>query len=315
MNTRLKFPGIEINPTSDEWNVMQDSNREAIFAMAKAMAGTGIDYLISGVNAVINNGVDATVSDGFVVINDEVLKVDAQVVPKTEATDIYVFQKTTTMGASPDWDRFFRDGSMHNVLQVDRAVVVNVAAAGGDLLINGQTLPQVLTPILTLATASNPGIISAAKYNQFNVAEQNVQSNWNATSGDSFIQNKPNLDDNLQRIGTSSPVAFTYPSNFQLLSPGNTLTPMFCSVKGVCKVVNNGYAIGDKQMFTVGAHDYEHGGSNFNHAFTITDMTLSSTFFRVAANSMFGTDRSNNTNMVIATSQWNLEVTLWGYQA
>ena len=68
MDNRRKFPGIEVDHTSDELNLMPDSNRDAIFSIAKSL-GNEVDFIISGVDAVINPSIDASVSDGYVLID------------------------------------------------------------------------------------------------------------------------------------------------------------------------------------------------------------------------------------------------------
>ena len=306
MDNRLKFSGVEINPTSDELNLMPDSNREALFSIAKSL-GENSDFIISGINAVINAGVDASVSAGYVLINQEIIKVDAQTVVNTAGTDIYVFQKIVTSGTSPDWDRTFRDGSTNNVFEKTRASVVNVAAAGSDLPINGNVLKDVLTPTLNVVDGSNKGVVTPAQYNAWNVAEQNVQSDWNSTSGDSFIQNKPEV---LERIGTVI-VPNIFGTVQGLLSPGNTVTPLFCSVVAICKLATSGYVIGDRAQATLGAHVFE---GSVEHGATITNMTTSQTTFRMPSSGTTVASAINNLAITAFPANWDLEVTVWGYR-
>ena len=47
---------------------------------------------------------------------------------RTVGTDLYEFQKVITFGDPALWERNYRNGSTNNVKQINRAVVVNVAA-------------------------------------------------------------------------------------------------------------------------------------------------------------------------------------------
>lgn len=165
MDTRLKFAGGEIEISSDELNLMPESNRNAIHAINKGLSANQ-DMILSGVNAVIDAGVDVTISEGYVFLNGETLKVDAQVVPKTEASDLYQFEKVTTYPT--EGDRNFRDGTTHNVYKIERAVAVNVGALSA-FPVDGDTIIDVLKDLIQ------------------------IQSDW--TQGDNtqpdYIKNKP----------------------------------------------------------------------------------------------------------------------------
>jgi hypothetical protein len=126
MDKRKKFPGGEIEITNDEINLMPESNQEGLFAVNKGI-GNGANMIISGVGAVIDPGNDVTVLDGFVFLNGEMLKVDAQVVPKTVGADLYQFEKVVVNNL-PEWDRNYRDATTHNIYEKNRAVPVNVLA-------------------------------------------------------------------------------------------------------------------------------------------------------------------------------------------
>jgi len=300
MDNRRKFPGIEVDHTSDELNLMPDSNRDAIFSIAKSL-GNEVDFIISGVDAVINPSIDASVSDGYVLIDGEVLKVDAQIVPRTEGTDIYVFQKQTTDGDAPDWVRNFRDGSTNNVFEKNRAIVVNVVTAGTDLPINGYEIQDVLTPILNPATPTDQGVMTAIDKSKLdgiqNGAEVNVNANWDSTGGDSQILNKPEV---LERIGSTLEISYVNNSTTTLLAPGNDVTPLFCSIVGICKVANNGYSIGTKIQVNKDA--------------LITNLTLASVVFRIPTSGLSSIASSTNTVTSLSPSQWNIQVTVWGYK-
>jgi len=124
MDVRKNFAGGEIEITNDEIDLMPKSNQAALHGI-NAGIGSGADMIISGVGAVIDPGVDVTVLDGYVFLNGEMLKVDAGVVPKTVASDLYQFEKVTVNNIA-EWDRNYRDATTHNVYEKNRAVPVNV---------------------------------------------------------------------------------------------------------------------------------------------------------------------------------------------
>lgn len=167
MDVRKIYPGGEIGISSDELNLMPNSNREGIHSLGNGI-GDGANMIFSGVNAVISTGVNCVVQEGFVYLNGEMLKVDAQTVPSTLG-NLYEFQKVTTNN-DPDGERNFRDLTTHNVYEKNRAVVVNVASIT-TLSVDGNKVIDVLK-----------GLIQ-------------VQSDWNeADSSDpAYIQNKPNV--------------------------------------------------------------------------------------------------------------------------
>ena len=100
---------------------MPNSNRDGIHAINEGL-GEGVDFILSGVDAIINAGVDVSLNSGYVFLNGETLKVDAQVVPRTAGTDLYQFAKVTTNPS--EGQRNFRDGSTKNVYEENRAIAV-----------------------------------------------------------------------------------------------------------------------------------------------------------------------------------------------
>lgn len=166
MDKRLKFAGGEIELSSDELNLMPESNQEAINGINKGLTATGQDMIASGVFAVISAGVQAVVQEGYVVLNGETLKVDAQTVPSTIG-DLYQFEKVTTNPTAGI--RNFRDNTTHNVYEINRAVVVNVNAIT-TISIDGDTLIDKLKELIR------------------------IQSDWTQADDTQpdYIKNKPN---------------------------------------------------------------------------------------------------------------------------
>ncbi len=162
------FTGGEIEITTDEIHHMSQQQRLALFGMMIGLTDT-TDCIISGVNAVISAGVNVTVQAGFVFLDGELLQVDAAVIPKDGGVvgDNYRFEKVSADGSSPEWDRNYRDLSTHNILEVNRAVPVNVTTVGpSDLnVVTGASLLSIIR----------------------------VQSDWNEADANSpaFILNKP----------------------------------------------------------------------------------------------------------------------------
>ena len=175
MDTRLKFAGGEIEISSDELNLMPESNRNAIHSINAGLSANQ-DMILSGVNAVIDAGVDVTIEAGHIFLNGETLKVDAQVVPKTEASDLYQFEKVTTFPS--EGSRNFRDATTHDVYEINRAVAVNVAVLSA-FPVDGETIIDVLKALIQ------------------------VQSDWTQADNTQpdYIKNKPNVTDILLRGG------------------------------------------------------------------------------------------------------------------
>lgn len=166
MDVRKTLPGGEIGISSNELNLMPESSREGLFSINAGIGG-GLDMIISGVNAIIDPGVDASLSAGFIFLNGEMLEVEAQVVPRTVGTDLYQFAKVTT-SIDPNGDRDFRDGTSANVYEKNRGIAVNVAAITG-LSVTGNTMLDTMKSLIQ------------------------VQSDFNQTDNTQpdFIKNKP----------------------------------------------------------------------------------------------------------------------------
>jgi hypothetical protein len=306
MDNRRKFSGIEVNPTSDELNLMPDSNRDGLFSIAKSL-GNGSDFIISGVSAIITPGVEAVVSDGYVIINGEVLKVDPQTVSRTVGTDIYVFQKSITNGTSPDWDREFRDGSNHNVFEKNRAIVTNVSSAGSDLPIDGDQIEDVLTPILLEVTTLAKGLMSPADKIKLNSiatgAEVNVNTDWNSGSGDSELLNRPNVFIR----ASAAPQTFTIPSTVTVNHPSMDIISLVGAF--VCKVNNNNFVVGDKIPIN---SDVVISGSAFNSGFEWWNESTTVSKFRIRSGGWRGFDKSTGGIFTILSTQWNVQVAAIG---
>lgn len=135
MDRRLVFTGGEINPTNDELNLMPDSNRGGIHALGSAITN-GSNAILQGVNAVVGAS-SVTFSDGYVFLNGEVLKVVGDTVSDAEGNDLYIFEKQSITN-DPAFVRNYRDGSSHNVAEINTAIVVSVTAvAPGELAVVG----------------------------------------------------------------------------------------------------------------------------------------------------------------------------------
>ena len=168
MDKRLKFEGGEIEISSDELNLMPESNQGAINGINKGLTGVGLDMIASGVFANIINGDKVVIQDGYIYLNGETLKVDAQEVADTEGTNLYQFEKVTTYPT--EGERNFRNGTTQSVYEINRAVAVSVPAITG-LAVDGDTLLDKLKSLIQ------------------------VQSDWNQSDNQEpdYIKNKPAL--------------------------------------------------------------------------------------------------------------------------
>ena len=95
--------------------------------------GTNENFIISGVVATINAGVNATVTSGYIYLNGEILQVDAQSVLRTVGTDLYSFSKVTTTDTAGD--RLTKNTGINiSPYEKNRGVVSNVSSVATSAL-------------------------------------------------------------------------------------------------------------------------------------------------------------------------------------
>lgn len=183
MNKRLIFPGGEIGITNDELNLMPDSNRNGINALAKGMSD-GDNCVLTDITYTINPAVGITITAaGYIMLNGEILYVKNGLYPKITGTPgtLYQFVKVVKNDVA-EWNRQYRNGTSHNIAEIVTAEPVSVNSILG-LGVPGQ----------------------APKLSEIISDYVRIKSDWAETdpADPSFIENKP-IGTNVRNIGSFS---------------------------------------------------------------------------------------------------------------
>jgi len=123
MNKKLWFTGGEPNINADD--LLRDStanNRSFQHALRAWLTGYNENFIISGCDLTINPGVDASITEGYIFLNGEILRVDAQTVA-AGTNDFYMYEKQVTY--DPRGTKVFVDLVTHETWQKNRGVLVN----------------------------------------------------------------------------------------------------------------------------------------------------------------------------------------------
>ena len=148
-NRKLWFTGGEPDVNIDDLQ----RNVDAVFRSYDAMfgafnIGTNLNYIVVGCDLVIDPGVDATVTAGYIWLNDEILRVDAQVVAYV-SSDQYYYEKEVTYDAAGD--KTYNDLVARQTWQINRGKLVNGTGAplpSNVLDAEGFTMPDKIKQII-----------------------------------------------------------------------------------------------------------------------------------------------------------------------
>lgn len=123
MDKKINFTGGEPDINFDDIKRNNEANRDALFAIMKAFnVGANENFIISGADVTIDPGVDASVTAGFIFLNGEIVKVDAQNnVADGGTVDLYKYVKSTTF--DPNGDKTFNDSVPRQTWEVNRGTV------------------------------------------------------------------------------------------------------------------------------------------------------------------------------------------------
>jgi hypothetical protein len=148
-NRKLWFTGGEPDVNIDDLQ----RNVDAVFRSYDAMfgafnIGTNLNYIVVGCIPTILAGVSATVTDGYIWLNDEILRVDAQSTPFV-SSDQYYYEKDVTY--DPAGDKVYNDAVPRETWQINRGVLVNGTGAplpSNVLDTQGFTMPDKIKQII-----------------------------------------------------------------------------------------------------------------------------------------------------------------------
>ena len=158
MDKKNIYPSGQTSVFMEEFSYVPDSNLKAIESISRGLGGSSsVNFILDGVNAVINLGANVEVESGHVVINGETLEVEAQTVSNTAGNNLYEFYKVQDLSQASGV-RSFGDGSTKNIYEKNRAVVRSVSSytgGAGTMPVNGET---------TLASSNKSGLITASQF-------------------------------------------------------------------------------------------------------------------------------------------------------
>ena len=148
-NRKLWFTGGEPDVNIDDLQRNVDAVFRGFDAMFGAFnIGTNLNYIIVGCDLVIDPGVDATVTEGYIWLNGEILRVDAQVTAYV-SSDQYYYEKDTTYDAAGD--KTYNDLVARQTWQINRGKLINGTGAplpANVLDAEGFTMPDKIKQII-----------------------------------------------------------------------------------------------------------------------------------------------------------------------
>jgi hypothetical protein len=148
-NRKLWFTGGEPDVNIDDLQ----RNVDAVFRSYDAMFGAfnigdNINYRVVGTAYTILPGVSCSVEAGYIWLNDEILRVDAQTIPYA-TSDQYYYEKDVTY--DPNGDKVYNDAVPRQTWQINRGVLVNGTGAPLPLTVldvQGFTMPDKIKQII-----------------------------------------------------------------------------------------------------------------------------------------------------------------------
>lgn len=148
-NRKLWFTGGEPDVNIDDLQRNVDAVFRGFDAMFGAFnIGTNINYIIVGCDLVIDPGVDATITEGYIWLNGEIIRVDAQVTAFV-SSDQYYYEKDTTFDAAGD--KVYNDAVPRQTWQINRGKLTNGTGAplpANVLDAEGFTMPDKIKQII-----------------------------------------------------------------------------------------------------------------------------------------------------------------------
>jgi len=119
MDTKLMFPGGEPDMVEEDFMRMQLSNRDFI---QESLGDFSFDFnfIISGCVPTLTSS-QITVTEGYIMLRGDILKVDAHTVLDTEGDNRYKYKKVTTYESGGD--KTYVNGVSHQTWKKERGVL------------------------------------------------------------------------------------------------------------------------------------------------------------------------------------------------
>jgi len=130
------FTGGEPDMKMEDFLRVPFSNQSALLSLGSGLIGNKI---ISGCNATIGGGGEISVTEGYISLNGEIMKVEAQTVPNT--LGFWRYEKATSYDS--DGDKTFINGIFRQTFRDVRGIVTSVASLS-DTDLDCQNGPRML---------------------------------------------------------------------------------------------------------------------------------------------------------------------------
>ena len=118
----------------EDLNWIQESYRQAFYGLMAAWGiSPNMSYIISGVN-IQDNGSDYSWDDGFIALNGEILKVEADSFTKVSPVANYVYAWILDVSSDATGTKVFYDSSTHSCYTIRNAVLAYIDGTSGDYL-------------------------------------------------------------------------------------------------------------------------------------------------------------------------------------
>ncbi|MEY2738669.1 MAG: hypothetical protein RL259_578 [Bacteroidota bacterium] len=124
MNYKDLYTGGETPMSLEEFTRLDDSTRAGLFSAINAIT-EGNNAILYGCTPSIDGGGNITVTAGYVLVNNEILEVEAQTVADGLSTGIWEYQKQTSYDALGT--KTFVNGIIRQTWRKERGILVNVA--------------------------------------------------------------------------------------------------------------------------------------------------------------------------------------------
>jgi hypothetical protein len=166
MDLKLNFPGVDPDLREDQIAVTQDANRLGLHgSFAQYAIGTNPNFKISGCVVTVGGAAPSntwSMTAGYIFLNGEVIKADAQSGAFDSSTQVLAFSKQTTYDVRGD--KTYQDGSPRQTWQINRAIItVKSSATTSELdAINGDDVAEKIRLYIGQATTTQLGFVEKA---------------------------------------------------------------------------------------------------------------------------------------------------------
>jgi len=215
MNKKLRFSGGEPNINIDD--VLRDSDALRDFLndwlneICENPTADTYTYILSGCTLTTPAGSAWSTTSGYVVIDGEILKVDAHTGTRSQGTDFWVWEKETTYDSNGT--KTFNDTVSRDTWQKNRAVLTNKASAlGGTHVYSADDSPSYEYYFIEKNIAK---IASELQGNAWTDVSGSLGAGWSATTAKYRIDKEGYLEilfEALDPTSATTATVFTLPA-------------------------------------------------------------------------------------------------------